>query len=96
MLGFLHKKHVSWQLKTKELSYECLLAIMLVVIMPLMFLLLFFFYLIEFYRSLIFRTKFLLAFLHIYAVLMPHFAAVAFCIKYNLVYEKVRNGKKKG
>lgn len=42
------------------------------------------------------NKKFLLAFLHIYAVLMPHFAAVAFCIKYNLVYEKVRNGNKKG
>lgn len=55
-LAFCTKKHVSWQLKTK-LSYECLLAIMLVVIMPLMFLLLFFFYLIEFYRNLIFRTK---------------------------------------
>lgn len=41
------------------------------------------------------NKKFLLPFLHIYAVLMPHFAAVAFCIKYNFVYEKVRNGKKR-
>lgn len=70
---------------------------MLVVIMPLMFLLLFFFLFNWILQEFDFQSKkFLLAFLHIYAVLMPHFAAVAFCIKYNLVYEKVRNGNKKG